>query len=44
MYGINGNLISRLSLSEAVLDMLIVEDKLVTGGERGTLAVRDVHK
>eukprot|EP00794_Sanderia_malayensis_P017323 gene17323-19056_t len=44
MYSVNGSLISTLKLTESILDMLVIEDNLITGGERGSLVVRHVYK
>ncbi|XP_065051660.1 neurobeachin-like protein 2 [Rhopilema esculentum] len=43
-YTVNGNLIAKMQLNEAILDMIVVEEHLISGGVRGSLVVRDVHK
>ena len=44
VYTINGKLVSKISQHEAILDIIVVEDILISGGIRGTLTARDVHK
>ena len=44
VYTINGTLVSKISQHEAILDIIVVDDILMSGGIRGTLAARDVYQ